>query len=156
MGKRSDVKKALRFANLEFRAAKADKIISEKELSNIVKATFELKALGAGERHLNKADKIFSKAVKWFSKSNTTEVVNEVIKEVEVVKEVEAPCETVYVDREVMEVEVIKEVEIPGDTVYVDREVVKEVPLPYFVDNMEFGEYGVNNEQEEIVVFSLK
>ena len=71
MGKRSEIRQALRYAKSELKSAMSDKYISESELYNIVNATFELKALGASGRQLNKADKIYSKAVKFFSETNT-------------------------------------------------------------------------------------
>ena len=64
------------------------------------------------------------------------EVPVEVVVEREVVREVKVPVEVV-VEREVVrevEVEVIKEVVVPGETVVVEKEVVKEVPVEVAVE----------------------
>ena len=115
MGKKSAIRRRLRSVQNRFKAAKSDSYLSDIELLNIVNAVSKIKALEPIGRQLKKTDRILSKATKWFSMTNTTEVVNEIVKEVEV----------------------IKEVEVPGETVYVDREVVREVPAPYFADTIE-------------------
>ena len=117
MGKKSAIRRRLRSVQSRFKAAKADLHISETELLNIFNAATKIKLLEPSGRQLKKTDRILSKAAKWFSMTNTTEV----IKEVEVINEVE----------------VVREVETPGETVYVDREVVREVPAPYFADTIE-------------------
>jgi len=41
------------------------------------------------------------------------------------------------VDEVIKEINVAKEVEVPGEAVYIDRQVVREMPSPYFVDTIE-------------------
>ena len=41
------------------------------------------------------------------------------------------------VDEVIKEIDVINAVEVPGEAVYIDRQVVREVPAPYFVDTIE-------------------
>ena len=41
------------------------------------------------------------------------------------------------VDEVIKEINVAKEVEVPGEAVYIDRQVVREMPSPYFVDAIE-------------------
>jgi len=130
MGKKSAIRRRLRSVQSRFKAAKADLHISETELLNIFNAATKIKLLEPSGRQLKKTDRILSKAAKWFSTTNTTEVVNEVVKEVEVIKEVE----------------VVNEVETPGETVYVDREVVKEIPVTYIIDPLIAEVYPEENQ----------
>ena len=130
MGKKSRIRRRLRSVHSRFKTAKSDSYLSDSELLSIVNAATKIKLLKPSGRHLKKTDRILSKAVKWFSMTNITEVVNEVVKEVEVVNEVETPCETVYVD----------------------REVVKEVPTTYIIDPV----WQVVNPEENQVTFTMQ
>ena len=40
-------------------------------------------------------------------------------------------------DKVIKEIDVVNEVEIPGEAVDIDRQVIREVPAPYFVDTIE-------------------